>query len=177
MKKIVLAIVLCAPFLLAANECGSAPVSDSGIRKASVQVQTGADGLTAEQHNVRERLMEDNKPGAIKHLYGISPFSGQAIIYSTVKGKVTSGGKRLTPSTIAPNGYQGERVGFRVAGLGGAETGEVLQDDGTYGSSSDYLYWWDTKGIYHQLYPNSLIIHISSQPMPVKGVLINLSGE
>ena len=54
-------------------------------------------------------------------------------------------------------------------------TAEVLQDDGTYGSSDEYLFWWDTKGIYHQHYiEDGQIIHISDQPIAVKSVIINM---
>ena len=52
---------------------------------------------------------------------------------------------------------------------------EVVQDDGTYGHSSEYLYWWDTKGVYHQHYVSGgQIVHVSSQPLAVKGIIINM---
>ena len=60
--------------------------SASGVKKATVQVPTNPDGLTVEQQNIRERLLEVNKPGSVKHLYVISAYSGQVIIYSTVRG-------------------------------------------------------------------------------------------
>jgi hypothetical protein len=118
------------------------PQSASGVSKASVQVPVGNDGLTAEQHNVKQRLLEDNKPGAIKHLYVISPYSGQVILYSTVRGKVTSGGKRLTPTNVATNCPENTSrcAGFSVdIGDHTQVTNEVLEDDGTYGSSGEYL--------------------------------------
>ena len=153
----------------------STPRSTSGVGKATTTVPTGPDGLTIEQRNIKERLAEDNKPGSIKHLYVISAYSGQVLIYSTVRGKITSGGKRLTPSTV--NTEQNTSAdGFAINFDGDTEyTGEVLQDDGTYGSSGDYLYWWDTKGIYHQHYvAGGQILHISNQPLSVKGIVINM---
>ncbi len=137
---------------------------------------TGSDGLTTEQRNIGDRLKEDNKPGSIKHLYVISAYSGQVIIYSTVRGKVTSGGKRLTPTTVATTNPASGKNGISVY-MDGEEyrTGEVLQDDGTYGTSGDYFYWWDTKGIYHQQYASSgVVIHISNEPLVVKGIIINM---
>lgn len=124
------------------------PQSASGVRKAEVQVQTNPDGLTTEQQNIKDRLLEDNKPGSVKHLYVISAYSGQVIIYSTVRGKVTSGGKRLTPTTVAAFGGQYNQAEGVVVTVNGRnyQTNEVIQDDGTYGHSADYLYWWDTKG-------------------------------
>ena len=79
--------------------------SSSGVNKATAKVTVGADGLTTEQRNVKQRVEEDNKEGAIKHLYVISAYSGQVIIYSTVRGKVTSGNKRLTPSKVVVGGF------------------------------------------------------------------------
>lgn len=165
--------------ILMADDCdppASNQQADSGVHKASVKVATGTDGLTAEQRNIAERLKEDNKPGAIKHLYVISPFSGQTILYSTVKGKVTSGGKRLSPTTVAvASGQYHATYGYDFQGK---ETGEVLQDDGTYGSSGEYLYWWDIRGAYHQLYlTGGPIIVISDQPLPIKSVTINIEEK
>jgi uncharacterized protein YcfL len=153
------------------------PTSSSGVQQTTVQVQTGPDGLTVEQRNVRDRLSMDNKPGSIKHLYIISAYSGQVLIYSTVRGKVTSSGKRLTPTTVAVNsGEYHYSYGIPV-NIGGSDhsTSEVLQDDGTYGSSVDYIYWWDSKGVYHQQYiTGGMIVHISDQPVAVKSITINM---
>ncbi len=155
------------------------PTSASGVKQAEVHVQTNAGGLTAEQQNVADRLTEDNKPGSIKHLYVVSAYSGQVIIYSTVRGKVTSGGKRLTPTTVAA--VDGQYVNAELSGIpvaiGGRQhrTSEVLQDDGTYDQSAEYLYWWDTKGVYHQHYVSGgQIVHVSNQPLAVKGIIINM---
>lgn len=151
------------------------PQSASGVKQAAVQVPTNPDGLTTEQQSIRDRLLEDNKPGSVKHLYVISAYSGQVIIYSTVRGKVTSGGKRLTPYEA-----DAEYGQFYVPGLKnwngyGVRTNEIIQDDGTYGSSTEYLYWWDTKGVYHQHYVSGgQILHISNQPLAVKGIIINM---
>ena len=157
-----------------------APTSSSGVTKATVKIPVGNDGLTTEQRNISQRLIEDNKPGAVKHLYIISPYSGQVILYSTVKGKVTSGGKRLTPTSVVttcPENVNNCR-GFSID-VGGTSqvTNEVLQDDGTYGSSGDYLYWWDIRGAYHQHYlTGGQIVHVSDQPLPVKSVTINIEA-
>lgn len=153
------------------------PVSSSGVKKAVAEVPTDSSGHTVEQQNILGRYKADNTPGAIKHLYIISPYSGQVILYSTVKGKVTSGGKRLTPTSVAVGtSGDGKRAGFSV-GIGGQEvvTSEVLQDDGTYGSSGDYLFWWDSKGVYHQHYlTGGQIVHVSSEAISVKSVIINV---
>ena len=157
------------------------PASDSGVHKATATVQTGSDGLTVEQRNIVDRLKADNQHGSIKHLYILSAYSGQCLIYSTVRGKVTSSGKRLTPNSVlaAAYGTVGYTHGIDIQ-IGGHDqvTSEVLQDDGTYGSSVEYIYWWDSKGIYHQQYiTGGMIVHVSSEPISVKGVTINLESS
>lgn len=56
---------------------------------------------------------------------GTSRMKSEVILYSTVRGKVTSGGKRLTLKSV--------HVGNRDH-----ETNEVLENDGTYGESMNY---------------------------------------
>lgn len=173
MKLFASAVLSMAMFLASnSDSCDSPkPQSASGVQQVTTQVQVGNDGLTVEQRNVRDRLGMDNKPGSIKHLYVISAYSGQVILYSTVKGKVTSSGKRLTPTSVENR----EGYGFQVPALSNQLTAEVLQD----GSSVEYLYWWDVQGRYHQHYVSGgQIIHISDQPIPVKSVIINVEkGE
>lgn len=74
----------------------------SGVHGATVSVPTGSDGLTVEQRNVKERLLVDNKPGAIKHLYVISAYSGQVhpLFHSEREGHV----KRQAAASAYANG-------------------------------------------------------------------------
>lgn len=157
------------------------PVSASGVKKATTQVKTDLNGETIEQKNIKERLAQDNQPGSIKHLYVISPFSGQVLLYSTVRGKVTSGSKRLSPTTVVGQyvGVSGYQSDGRVASSGGQAFGngitqEMLSDDGAYGSSSEYIYWFDSRGKFHQHFRGQCEIHISNEPMPVHNIVINL---
>ncbi len=156
---------------LAACDLSPAPEAASGVKKADVEVQTDpTTGLTIEQRNVADRLAMDNKPGSVKHLYIISPDSGQVLIYSTVRGKVTSSGKRLNPRTVNSNDAFEVRIGRERH-----YTTEVLEDDGTYGSSVDYIYWWDAQNRYHQhFFTGGQIIHVSDYPITVKSIVMNL---
>lgn len=183
-KKLRVALLPCLAFVFVATlaatdeNCNSTPpVSSSGLSKASATVNPGADGLSVEQRNVKDRLTADNKPGSIKHLYVMSAYSGQVLIYSTVRGKVTSSGKRLSPETITDI-YNQNVTGFTVKmGDITAVTKEVLSDDGTYGSSVPYVYWFDAKGAYHQHYiEGGQILHISDQPLAVKSVVLNMES-
>lgn len=134
------------------------PTASSGVQRVAVAVKTQADGKTLEQQNVANRLLMENKPGAIQHLYILSAYSGQVLLYSTVKGKVTSSSKRLSPSQKTVYGDANECTGYYNP--------ELLGDDGTYGSSIEYLFYWDVKGNYHQQYiTGGMMVHISDQPM------------
>jgi len=177
-------ISLSAVLILAVVGCTPPEPTEaaSGVQAISVDVPVSVTGLTVEQQNVADRLQLDNAPGAIKHLYVISAWSGDVLLYSTVRGKVTSSGKRLTPTSVAA--IDGEYIRNAHEGLpvqlGNSiyRTGEVLQDDGTYGSSIPYLYWWDAQGVNHQHYVSGgQILHISDQPISVGEVRINLSVD
>jgi hypothetical protein len=181
MRLLILAF-LTAMIIYSCDEIQQAPQSASGVTKATTKIQTDLNGRTIEQNNIINRLSEDNKPGSIKHLYIISAYSGQVLIYSTVKGKVTSSGKRLTPinvdgsSGISPDNNDDKQWHDNRITIGGNNfiTNEVLQDDGTYGTSVEYIYWWDSKGVYHQQYiTGGMILHISNQPISVKSITLN----
>ena len=183
MKKVnfilaLLCVMLCVTSCQYDDGTPATPVSASGVKQATAVVQTDANGQTTEQINILKKLKVDNAIGSIKHLYIISAYSGQVLIYSTVSGKVTSSGKRLTPTTVIDHQGQDQSnaYGFDV-NIGGKNyrTTEVLQDDGTHGSSIEYLYWFDTRGIYHQQYvTGGMVLHISDQPLAVKNIVINM---
>jgi hypothetical protein len=177
-RSSVLVAVLASVLVLVACELPPPAQSASGVNKANVAVAVGPDGLTVEQRNVRDRVSLDNKPGSIKHLYVISAYSGQVLVYSTVRGKVTSSGKRLTPREVTQSGDCISCNGFSVQiGDHFYYTKEVLEDDGTYGDSVPYIFWFDSKGVYHQHYvEGGQIVHVSDQPLAVKSVVMNFEA-
>ena len=153
------------------------PTSTTGVAKATADVTVGSDGLTAEQRNIKDRLAAENQPGAIKHLYVVSAYSGDVILYSTVKGKVSSSGKRLSPYTVYAGSYGSAGIDGIPIVIGGERyrTAEVLQDDGTYGSSAEYLYWRDARDVLHQHYVSGgQIVHVSESPMAWPKIIMNL---
>lgn len=165
--------------------CGAAFARDvestSRVRPHRVVVQPNpATGRTIEQDNIAERYARDNTPGAVKHFYVLSPRTGTAIIYSTVQGKVTSGGKRLAPRSSIEKYDCGKDCthieGHRIL-IGGEQhiTTEMMQDDGTFGTSAPYLYWFDTNGNYHQhFFTEGQVIAILDQPLVGKRVILNV---
>jgi len=175
MKLIKIVALLLISVLVIGCQQGNQEVrSASGVSIAKAKVKVQANGLTMEQNNIKKRLEFENKPGSIKHLYVISPYSGQVILYSTVKGKVTSSGKRLSPKTSTAN--NGDLRGRDDATwVNGKWTAEIINDTGTYGSSIPYIYWWDVHGRYHQHFiSGGQIVHISNKPISVKSVVINM---
>jgi hypothetical protein len=170
MIKNIISIFLCA-LLFSACGTNTQQTSDSGVTKATTSVQTDVNGKTIEQENIIERLKRDNQPGSIKHLYIISAYTGDVLQYSTVKGKVTSGNKRLSPKTV--NGSSGAltNIYYNTVNIGGFSyiTDEVLDDGGAYGDSGNYLFWFDAQGNYQQYYPaGGTYLHISDRPLRIK---------
>lgn len=182
MKKVLMIGVICCSLFFMGSGCDDLnkpmPESSSGVKKTDARVKVQASGLTVEQENIKKRIELENMPGSIKHLYIMSAYSGQVLIYSTIKGKVTSSGKRLTPYMITNTNPEGIKMAkpfwFSIDGTDYA-TLEVLQDDGTYGNSIDYLYWFDSNNRYHQHYlSGGQIVHVSDQPLVVKNVILNM---
>lgn len=179
--KSIFSILLTVFFFVSCNPNKSQQKSDSGVIKASTEVKTDANGRTIEQENIIERLKRDNMPGSIKHLYIISSFTGDVLQYSTVKGKVTSGNKRLSPKTVnSAAGIQGANGSSNTVVLNGITyyTDEVLDDGGAYGDSGNYLFWLDAQGNYHQYYPSGgTYLHISDKPLRIKKANFSVTTE
>lgn len=95
----------------------------------------------AEIDNIKKRLELTSSSGLLGYatlLNGV----GQPIAYYTVKGKITSSGKRLTkPFEWARHDCGSNDCTDDVA---------APSDEGTYGSSSPYVYFWTTSGQYIQ---------------------------
>jgi hypothetical protein len=98
---------------------------------------------SVEQDNINNRLQIMNKPSTTLFFYGLSE-TGTIIFRSTVKGKVTSSLKRLEPIAGYPDGY------CSSTNAKGQCSSEFLQADGTFGSSDEYVYWFDFEGNYYQ---------------------------
>jgi hypothetical protein len=181
MKSMILAVTLVAASVQqGCYDTSEKEESSSGVAAKRVSVQTDQNGWTTEQKNIAGRLKMDNTPGAIKHLYVISPMTGEVILYSTVMGKVTSSGKRLAPRTVSSMRSNGGDLYGMLVDINGKvkETTEVEEDDGTYGDSVQYIYWTDARGAYHQhFFTGGQIITLSDQPLPVHRIMINLETQ
>ncbi|HCQ31562.1 TPA: hypothetical protein DIU27_04240 [Candidatus Collierbacteria bacterium] len=126
---------------------GSTQVQELGFK-----VPKNAQGHTAEQQNIIDRIKVTTDPTKVLWIHLIS-LNGQIVLRTPVAGKVTSSGKRLEPTTVtSASGSYVPR--FVVKDASGAEqwyyTEELLQPDGTFGSSDPYIYWFDPMHRYHQ---------------------------
>lgn len=123
---------------LMGNSCESVPSTQQQQAQAA---RKAADSLSftdnAEIANIQRRLQITSKPGMLGFILLMNE-AGQPILYEGVVGKITSGGKRLTPPTqqwsVSPNN----------------QLGPAPSDEGTWGSSSDYVFYWTTNGEYRQ---------------------------
>lgn len=121
----------------------------------------------AEIDNIKARVELTSKPGLLGYVVLFNE-SGQPIMYEGVRGKITSGSKRLT----SPDRTQ--QIG--TGGQNGGQHSVVRQapsDEGTYGSSNPYIFYWNTDGVYRQWSGHYLY---STQPMrlTIQPLVVNI---
>ncbi len=97
-------------------------------------------GDSLERRNIINRLELWNKDDKVSYIYLIN--YGKVMSFYTIKGKITSGSKRLTSNEKKEECDTGEWTGDCVM--------ESPSLDGTYGGSDDYIYFWTTEGNYVQ---------------------------
>jgi hypothetical protein len=92
----------------------------------------------AEIDNIKWRLELTSKPGVVGYIMLLNE-SGSPILYETVVGKITSGSKRLT----APSRWWRHSQDRDVIG-------PAPSDEGTWGSSNEYVFYRTAAGEYRQ---------------------------
>lgn len=104
----------------------------------------------AEIDNIKKRLELTSDPALMGYIVLFNDM-GTPILYTTVKGKVTSGSKRLT-SPFQETALS--RAG--VAESSSSDFTDAPSDEGTWGSSNPYIFFWTTGGQYIQWSGNYL---------------------
>jgi hypothetical protein len=106
---------------------------DEQARKGAVIAEQamGHAQSNSEQANIGDRLKLTSNPNLLGHIAIVNKV-GQVVLYTTIKGKVTSGSKRLTNPTYC------------------STNGECPSDEGTFGASNPYIFFWTTQGQYIQ---------------------------
>lgn len=117
-----------------------------------------------ERSNISKRLTTFSNPAKLSYVYLVS--FGKVMAFYTVKGKITSGSKRLTDPKQFVTCDQGEYDGQ-------CET-DAPELDGTYGGSGDYIYFWTTDGTYVQWNGEYMLadqpLQLTTQPELVRTV-------
>lgn len=144
--------VVALGILLSLAACDDASPSPTPVKMSEAQKsQEAANSIrfeeNAERDNIKRRLELTADPGKLGFIVLLNQM-GQPIVYEGVKGKVTSSHKRLTSPEVYNTYY--------------THWGVAPADEGTYGSSDDYIYYWNTEGVYRQW--SGLYLY-SDQPM------------
>ncbi len=143
------AILLILPvILLAAAGCGATSTQPSEQDQVQANQQKLATAVplpnlsnSLERTNISKRLQMFDNPNKVSYIYLVS--FGKVMAFYTIKGKVTSGGKRLT----SPQ----QQVDSSDCGSGNCElVMEQPELDGTYGNSAPYIFFWTTDNVYVQ---------------------------
>lgn len=172
MKKLFTYITIVAALAVGISACKldtsaaqSVKVTQSEKAKAAAESITFTEN--AEIENIKKRLELTSSPGFSGYVMLINQ-AGQPILYAGIDGKITSGGKRLTPPQQLSRGDRGNYNGDFVV--------EAPSDEGTFGKSSPYIYFWTVSGAYWQWKGDYLF---SDQPfrLSVKPLVIDIASK
>jgi len=109
---------------------------ESANNEQAEKARQAANSITfpenAEIDNIKRRLELTANPGLLGFVVLLNE-TGQPVMYTGVKGKITSGGKRLTSPQLS---FAYERV--------------APSEEGTYGTSGEYVFFWTPAGQYIQ---------------------------
>jgi hypothetical protein len=109
----------------------------------SQKAKEAADSISiaenAEIENIKARITLTSQPGLVGYVVLFNE-AGQPVYYTAVKGKITSGAKRLTPPDRSGSWGAGQNNVVRQA----------PSDEGTWGSSNEYIFFWTPEGTYIQ---------------------------
>lgn len=148
MKAAILAIAAMATTAGSVNSCNpeAQPSAVEQQRYQAAREAAAEQTYCYECQNIKNRRILFGKPGVIGYVLFLND-AGQPIQYLSVKGKCTSSGKRLTPTDIVTNGrMSSDPEAYGENNVVRAAVGE----DGTFGSSENYVYCWTTDGRYVQ---------------------------
>ncbi|MCL1700732.1 hypothetical protein [Lysinibacillus sp. Bpr_S20] len=109
--------------------------------KVMESVKTPKINYSVERENIAKRISVTNDANLLQWIYPMS--AGRVIGRFPVRGKVTSGDKRLTSTQMLND--EGKSGGYSYT-----HVVEAPDEMGAYGSSGGYIFWFDPSGQYHQ---------------------------
>lgn len=166
MKKLQLFFLACCAFMMLTNE-DSCNTTTQNIEEQKVEenqkrltAETDIPVLTRslERKAISKRLVMFEDENKVSYIYLIS--FGKVMAFYTIKGKVTSGTKRLTTNQkiVCNDNYQ----------AGNYSVVESPSLDGTYGGSDAYVFFWTTSDVYVQWNGEYMVcdqpLKLSTQP-------------
>lgn len=164
MKKYIALSAVLAFVLCTADSCSpDTSNKDQQSEAARIAAQSVKFEGNAEIDNIKRRLELTSNPELLGFILLMNQ-AGQPIYYVGVKGKVTSGSKRLTdPAQVYRN--------MDHDGIGPAPS-----DEGTWGESGQYIYFWTINGQYMQWNGDYLY---SDKPfhLTVKPLVLDVGSE
>lgn len=145
MRKISIALIATSALLLSACEPNPEPnpAKATQAQKAAEAANSIQFSENAEIDNIKRRLELTSNPGQIGFVLLLNEM-GKPVMYTSVKGKITSGGKRLTSPQEVRCLEVAESVGCSQQMV------DAPSDEGTYGSSNPYIFFWTVDGQYIQ---------------------------
>lgn len=132
---VALSLVACEP------NAQAKPAKQTQSQKAEAAANSISFTENAEINNIKARLELTSDPGLTGFVLLMNE-AGQPIMYTGIKGKITSGSKRLTKPYQKIHCDRGQAYGDCIV--------KAPSDEGTHGSSAPYIYFWTTTGQYIQ---------------------------
>lgn len=176
MKRLMALVVICLAVLLTAEDCGSGQrYSGQGeTQKAEAQFSEKQQGRLLKAHaqpvldyslervNLIERLERFNDPNKISYIYLLSD-TGQIYAFLPIKGKVSSVNSQLS------TGEQIVDDPFTYHKNGGGQVVESPQEDGSYGTNGDAIFFFTTENVYAEWNGKYLLVdqplQLTEQPL------------
>ena len=179
MKKLSPVLGVFAIFILCSdsNDGCTSPKQQNAISNVSavhskITVKLNSRGHTAEQQNLLDRNARINDPTKIFWFYYVS-VDGRLISRASMRSKSTSSGKRLEAVTGTSEVSESSGNLPLADSLHSVYTTELVQPDGTFGSSEPYQFWFDVLDRYFQ---KGLDYLITDFPIDMDNQMDKVSG-
>lgn len=146
----------------------SSQARDKSVANVMQATKTPVLEVSLDRENIAKRIERSNDGNHIQWMY-LFGSTGAVIERFAVRGKATSGGKRLN----AKHGYK-KVTGVDVGQYNGTKYLQVEKPDemGTFGSSAPYVFWFDLDDT---LVQTNLPYLILDKPVNITGGVLRIS--
>jgi hypothetical protein len=178
MKRFLILILILGAILLTAEDCYQSYEGQGETQKKEAKFSEQQQGRLLNAHpqpileyslervNLIERLERFNDPNKVSYIYLLSD-TGQIYTFLPIKGKVSSVNSKLS------TGEQIVDDPFASVGNGG-EVVESPQEDGSYGTNGDAIFFFAADGTYFEWNGKYLLadrpFQLSEQPLLIYNI-------